>query len=218
MHRQLITLTKMRKFNISIISLLLLTFLPLKSGAAIVTHDYLLYDVDQTTLTASVVGVSADYARYTTGVFIPAEIEIGYNKYAVTSIKSEAFMDNDVLLNVFIPESVTAIGERAFKRCTKLSIVNVPTHITSIESETFANCDSLKSIVLPDSLENIGFGAFEFCKALASVSVGNHLVTIGSWAFNGCLSLQPLRCSDHNCYSGKSEYHRRLCFQRMPRS
>ena len=74
-----------------------------------------------------------NYGRTFKGVFgesgssgIALVIEDG-----ITSIESEAFMDNQ-LTSVVIPNSVTSIGYRAFLN-NKLASVVIPSSVTSIE-------------------------------------------------------------------------------------
>ena len=45
-----------------------------------------------------------------------------------------------------IPDSVTKIGELAFRDCSSLTSVTIPDSVTSIGELAFCNCTSLKSI------------------------------------------------------------------------
>ena len=60
--------------------------------------------------------------------------------------------------------SFTAIGERAFYYCKKLTNVTIPKHVTKIGNEAFRMCDNLKTIAFlgdtPIEEENIGTDAF----------------------------------------------------------
>lgn len=130
--------------------------------------------------------------------------------FRVRVIGSEAFMGNDNLLSitlpegireigdsafedcinikdVIIPESVTELGARAFAYCPKIEIISLPKGISFIRRSTFWSCKSLTSIVLPSSLSHICDNAFSNCHSLSSVSIpGDALTYIGQDAFFNC--------------------------------
>ena len=68
---------------------------------------------------------------------------------------------NKKIAEVVIPNSVTKIGEEAFKNCTSLTSVVIPNSVTEIRRGAFYNCTGLTSVVIPDSVTEIGWGAFE---------------------------------------------------------
>ncbi|MBR6751333.1 MAG: leucine-rich repeat domain-containing protein [Clostridia bacterium] len=74
--------------------------------------------------------------------------------------------------------SVTSIGDGAFRNCTSLTSIEIPSSVTSIGGSAFYNCTSLTSIEIPSSVTSIGSSAFEGCTLLTSV---NYLGTIESW-------------------------------------
>jgi serine/threonine protein kinase len=82
---------------------------------------------------------------------------------SVTRIGESAFRGCSSLSSLVIPDSVTSIGESAFRHCSSLSSLVIPDSVTSIECYAFRGCESLSSLVIPDSVSCIGFGAFEGC-------------------------------------------------------
>ena len=66
---------------------------------------------------------------------------------------------------------VTAIGDNAFRNCTKLETVTIPEGITTLGRFVFRNCTKLKSVSLPDSLVSIGEPLFCACWNLESVEI-----------------------------------------------
>ena len=62
-----------------------------------------------------------------------------------------------------IPNSVTSIGDEAFKGCCSLTSITIPNSVTEIENYAFAGCSSLKSITIPNSVTRIGKQAFIGC-------------------------------------------------------
>ena len=67
---------------------------------------------------------------------------------------------------VVIPDSVTEIGEHAFKDCESLKEITIPDSVTVIYDEAFKGCESLKEIIIPDSVTEIGDMVFSSCEDL----------------------------------------------------
>ena len=108
---------------------------------------------------------------------------------SVTSIGESAFRNCDALTSITIPDSVTSIGESAFRNCDALTSVTIPDSVTSIGGCAFFDCDALTSVTIPNSVTSIGGSAFYFCKALTSVTIGNSVTSIGKCAFCDCDAL-----------------------------
>ena len=104
----------------------------------------------------------------------------------VSYIGDGAFANCSSVKSVVIPDSVTAIGSRAFISCSQLEEVTLSSRLSSVGAYAFAGCPKLKTITLPDSLVAIGNNAFSVCSELSSVTVPPGVVSIGEWAFAGC--------------------------------
>ena len=107
----------------------------------------------------------------------------------VTEIKTFAFYFATCLISVDIPNSVTSIGNSAFKYCSELTSVTIGNSVTSIGFNAFSGCNGLTSITIPNSVTSIGGWAFYDCRGLASVTIGNSVTSIGESAFSGCNGL-----------------------------
>ena len=70
--------------------------------------------------------------------------------------------------NYIIPNSVTNIGNRAFRGCKSLTKINIPDGVTHIGDEAFSWCESLTKINIPDGMTHIGDGAFSWCENIPS--------------------------------------------------
>lgn len=87
-----------------------------------------------------------------------------------TEIEEYAFFNKDALTNIVIPDSVTEIGEWAFKCCGLTSVV-IPDSVTKIGNDAFSDCCALTSVVISNSVTKIGYNAFSDCQALTSIKV-----------------------------------------------
>ena len=91
--------------------------------------------------------------------------------------------------SVSISNSVTSIGNQAFRDCTSLTSITIPNSVTSIKDYTYYGCSSLASVTIPNSVTSIGVFAFRSCSSLASVTIPNSVTSIGNNAFYYCSSL-----------------------------
>lgn len=96
------------------------------------------------------------------------------------------YLNNILVTNLVIPDSVTSIGNYAFENCISLEYVTIPDSVTSIGSNAFENCDSLTSVTLPDSVTSVGSNAFKNCDAFETVIIPNSVTSIGNNAFYNC--------------------------------
>ena len=181
------------------------------------------------------------------GCFFLTSVTIGKS---VTSIGEEAFkwcssltsvtINSDAIVNkaysydsnishifgsqvteYIIGESVTSIGEEAFRNCSSLTSVTIGESVTSIGYDAFYGCSSLTSVtiksdaivnkqyslisnlshifgsqvteyVIGDNVIGIGDDAFSGCSSLTSVTIGESVTSIGDDAFYKCSSLTSI--------------------------
>ena len=88
----------------------------------------------------------------------------GNHKYVeipnnVETIAPACFLGHSEILGVNIPNSVTIIGEEAFKDCTSLQEVHGASNVVKIQDRAFENTN-LKEITIHEYVEQIGVGAF----------------------------------------------------------
>ena len=65
--------------------------------------------------------------------------------------------------------TVTTIGEKAFKGCSKMTELKLPRTINSIKKQAFSGCSGLPSVTLPGSLYELCDSAFYGCTQLYEV-------------------------------------------------
>jgi len=64
----------------------------------------------------------------------------------VKSIGKEAFANEENIISITIPDSVTTIGNNAFTGCNSLTSISIPDSVTSIEISAICYCTSLTAI------------------------------------------------------------------------
>jgi hypothetical protein len=111
-------------------------------------------------------------------------------KYAFEGC-AEIFLENN------IPDSLTEIGEGAFKNCTKFRCstsegfpaLNLSSIWGKINKYTFENCTNLNSVIIGNNINTIDEKAFMGCTGLENITLSSNLTTINKEAFKGCIKL-----------------------------
>lgn len=112
------------------------------------------------------------------------------------SYAKQIIVDGEVVTDLSIPNTVTAIGNFAFADCSSLKSITIPNSVTLIGQCAFSGCDGLTSITLPESVTFIGEGAFSHCKNLESVKIPSTVRSIRDGAFNQCKKLSDVYITD----------------------
>ena len=136
-------------------------------------------------------------------ITIPSKVEIGNLECTVTKIANGAFdMDSSngkYIENIIIPNTVTSIGNYAFRYCTGLTSITIPNNIIQIGGGSFFGCEYLEEILFEDNskLELLGelsgsgvVGVFQNCNRLLNITIPNGVRTIGMETFYGCDKLE----------------------------
>ena len=132
---------------------------------------------------------------------------ITFNKN-VKTIGENAFKRCSDLISVTIPSGVTSIGNRAFYECTNLTSVSIPSTVTSIGSEAFYYCSSLISVTIPSGVTSIESNTFQYCSSLISVSISSGVTSIGNSAFYECTNLTSLSIPSTVTSIGNSAFYK----------
>ena len=94
---------------------------------------------------------------------------------------------------VVLPETITALPDRAFSGCRSLKTIVIPQSVKSIGAEAFYNCSSLTEINLPANLEYIGNRAFQYCHSLTSITIPERVTEISDHMFDACQNLTEIK-------------------------
>lgn len=144
------------------------------------------------------------YTSYSGKVTIPQHVTYGGKEYTVSKIGNNAFIgcwdwEDDKLLDVHIPNTVTCIGEYAFSECYYMRSLTLPESIEVIESRAFQACMTCASINIPSTVKSIGNNAFEDCTELRQVTIPSGLKHLGDQAFFRC-GAKEINVDEGNLY------------------
>lgn len=106
------------------------------------------------------------------------------------------YIDGSLVKDLVIPDSVTSIGEGAFRGCTSLASLVISSSVTSIGVGAFMGCTSLASATIGNGVTSTGTSVFRECTSLTSVTIPNSVTSIDDYAFDSCDSLTAIVIPD----------------------
>lgn len=109
---------------------------------------------------------------------------------------AELYLNNKLVTDVVIPDTVTEIKKGTFYGCSSIQNVTVSEGVRSICTNAFAICTGLKTIAIPESLEKIGSEVFWGCSSLEEFSIPECMKTIPEGMFAGNKSLKTIEIPD----------------------
>lgn len=117
----------------------------------------------------------------------------------VQSIPENAFKGCSGLAELYLPSSITSIaGNNAFEGCTGLYELVLPNGITSLGEYFFKGCTNLVSVNFPYSCKNVPRYFFDGCNKIRSLDFPGNTIAdkgvevIGEFAMNGCTRLRNI--------------------------
>lgn len=108
---------------------------------------------------------------------------------------------------IWLPESITEIGQYAFWHCDRLRRIRIPAGVRRLREGTFGECSRLSQVTLSEGLEEIGrffeptvhmmpdVGVFSGCHSLKLLRLPKTLCSVGAETFNSC-GLEELLVED----------------------
>lgn len=100
-----------------------------------------------------------------------------------TDIPSYCFVGTQ-LTDFTIPDSVTSIGERAFKGVTTLTKIVILDSVTSVGARAFENCTGLTSVTIGKGVTSITDLPFNDASSVTTLSIDTGCASLGDWGFD----------------------------------
>lgn len=137
---------------------------------------------------------------------VPAEL----GGLPVTELGTEAFSLSSGITSVSLPNTLTKIGEAAFRHSMDLAFINIPASVTVIGDQAFFGNAKLSSVILNEGLETVGAESFELCRQLTSIMIPSSVASIGAQAFLECSSLGRVTILSGSTTLGSGAFQRCL--------
>ena len=122
--------------------------------------------------------------HYTTGTLV-----IGEN---VQRMPNYVFLNAGFTGELILPESLTYLGQGAFKGCSGLTgDLIIPSSVATLGASAFEGCSGFHGILsMPEGLTSIGDYAFSGCSGLTGdLTIPSTVTSIRQYAFSGCSGL-----------------------------
>lgn len=108
-------------------------------------------------------------------------------------IPDNTFNNCSCLSQIYLPNTITKIGESAFTYCAELNFVSLQEGLTSIGNQAFIRCTTLCNISLPHTVTSIGQNLFGDCTSLSVAEISSISVTeIPYRCFLNCQQLESI--------------------------
>lgn len=138
-----------------------------------------------------------------TGTSLHPEIPSEIDGYKVLKLSSSAFAEDEEIVGINLPDTLSYLEEGVFKNCISLEMIEIPAAIKSIPFGAFDGCTALNSVKMHGD-KSISDEAFKDCAKLEIVNIDGNVTSIGntksenyyaefkngSYCFAGCFSLK----------------------------
>lgn len=144
----------------------------------------------------------------------------------VTKVGNFSFWGRGRITNVVLPNTITSIGESAFRGC-RLIEIEIPGSVTNVGDYAFYSCKDLSNVKIHNGVRSLGASAFYNCSKLTQITIPASVIRGAETAFHGCSNLVNIDVDPNNteyvsqdgallnkeknkllfCPSGKSSYN-----------
>ena len=150
---------------------------------------YIKYLLHHDTKTATVLPLP--YRQYV--MTIPETVTYEGDVYTITALGDRCFAGCDRMSGVHLPNSIKLFGNKCFAYCYQLDNFDMPTGLVAIGDSCFCANEFIDKMVLPDGVTSLGRGCFSHT-ALKSVTLSRNLADLYDDVFVDCPRLQDVYC------------------------
>ena len=196
---------KLRSFKslFLLVAMLLVATSNVLAQASYETIDGIRYLIDSDAKTATVVANNAE--KYSGEIVVPEKVKASDEiEYPVAAFGDNAFKECSGLTSITIPSSVTSLGENCFEKCTRLANAAIPSSVTSLGAYCFYDCTGLTSVTIPSSITSLARGCFRGCIGLTSITIPSSVTYLGEGCFYNCTGLTSITIPSSVTYLGYS--------------
>ena len=119
------------------------------------------------------------------------------------------------ITDIFLPDSVTWIGDFAFEGCKNLYKIRLSSKLERIGNFSFSDCTALTSIEIPDSVTTIEVGSFART-GLAEIELPAGVKHIAEYTFYDCAALSEIEYSENVAEIDNAAFHNTLWYNSQP--
>lgn len=130
--------------------------------------------------------------------FVPAAKSTIIIDSEAIGIGENAFRNNKLISNVYIPDNISVIGDCAFLNCKNLKKCRISERVSNIPDSCFYGCNNLETVNIPESILSIGDFAFADCNGITEIRIPSQTNKIGIGSFGGCQKLNHISVSEWN--------------------
>ena len=103
-------------------------------------------------------------------------------------------LNGELVTELTIPNTVTAIKKYAFYNCRSLTSITIPEYVTSIGGNAFSGCSGELTVNCNIPSASSGSGAF-YNSNFTKVTIGESVTSIGQYAFYECTGELTVNCN-----------------------
>ncbi len=111
-------------------------------------------------------------------IILPSEVE----GIAVTKIRKGAFMQNETITSVVIPEGLLEIEDGAFNECGEITSIELPSTLLIIGKGAFQLCRKIQVLNIPEGVTDIPESALSGIFGMEVLTLPSTIESIGRYA------------------------------------
>lgn len=111
---------------------------------------------------------------------------------SITTLKPYAFSYCSSIKSIKFPENIIGLGKGAFYENTSLTNVTIPNTVTEIGNSVFESCKNLEEAILPEN-ENVSYGTSIFARSgISKIKIPSNMKIIPEETFIYCQQLTQI--------------------------